>query len=408
MELMDASATSAKITTTYWIPILLTAYNLAANLSNDIYLPSLPKLVSLFSTSSGVVQLTMTAWFAGVALPQLFFGPLSDRLGRRPLLFGGGVCFIAATIVCMLAPNITTLIIGRFFQGIGVCSLNVTSFSTLSDLYEGQHKMRLTTYINICAAAAPLLGPIIGGYIFVWFGWRANFLLVLLLIIASLVGLWFKLPESNLELNPYALHVDHLYNNYFLLLRNKQLIKYLLTYCFLMGGLIAYLTGSSFIVIDLLKINPEHFGFSQFAIFGAYMATSVAMSFYKRQTVTPLLLLIGLILIAAGALALLVNSAVCGNKLASFVVPLMIFSAGFGLCGNLLATQTMSSFNENLKGYAAALLGCGMSIAATLGSLITGLVYNDTMISVTLVIFLMVLGAAITYFWFEYKAARVS
>jgi MFS transporter, DHA1 family, multidrug resistance protein len=405
---MDTIAHSTKITTTAWIPILLTVYNLAANLSNDIYLPSLPHLVTVFTTTPSVMQLTLTAWFAGVALPQLFFGPLSDRLGRRPLLFGGGLCFILATMACMLAPNITILIIARFLQGIGVCSLNVTSFSAINDLYEGHHKIRLTTYINVCAATAPLLGPMIGGYIFIWLGWRANFLLVLLLIAASLVGLWFKLPESNLQLNPHALHLDHLYKNYFLLLRNKQLVKCLLTYCFLMGGLIAYLTGSSFIIINLLKISPEHFGFSQFAIFGAYMLMAILMSFYKKQTITHLLMLIGLMLVAAGGLALLINSSACGDSLKSFVVPLMVFSAGFGLCGNLLATQAMSSFNENLKGYAAALLGCGMSIAATLGSLITGLMYNNTMISVTAVIFAMLLGALISFFYFEYQVAKVS
>jgi DHA1 family bicyclomycin/chloramphenicol resistance-like MFS transporter len=220
-----------------WIPILLIIFNFTANLSNDIYLPSLPRLIQVFHTSANTVQLTMTIWFAGVAIPQLFFGPLTEKYGRRPILMWGGVCFVISSLLCCVASSIHMLLIARFFQGVGVCSLNVTSFSILSDLYAYKQRIKIMTQISICGTLAPLIGPIIGGYILTLLGWRENFMLIFSLGLISLIGLKLSLPETNLELNTEATKLKRVAANYLSLLKTHGFLTHLIPYCLMLGGL---------------------------------------------------------------------------------------------------------------------------------------------------------------------------
>ena len=179
------------------IAFLLVLYNFSANLSNDIYLPSMPKLVEFFHSDAATLQFTMTDIDFGVAVPQLFFGPLTDRLGRRPVLILGGLCFLFATLICMSATQIQVLIIGRLLQGIGVCSLNVTTFSILVDLFDYKKRTQIMNKISLFGTLAPLIGPVLGGYILIYLGWRFNFSVVFALAFIGIIGLYFKLPESN-------------------------------------------------------------------------------------------------------------------------------------------------------------------------------------------------------------------
>ena len=175
-----------------YCPLFIIIYNLAGNLSNDIYLPTLPVLIGDFGTTNFLVQFTMTIWFIGVALPQMYFGLIADKFGCRALILWGGLIFLSGTLLCIISSHIYLLLLGRFFQGVGVSSLNIATFATVrSHYYEEKISVKFMSLINITGSLAPLIGPVIGGYLYIIFGWRSTFVFVLILGGLALVGLYF-------------------------------------------------------------------------------------------------------------------------------------------------------------------------------------------------------------------------
>lgn len=387
-----------------WIPSLLMLYNFCANLANDIYLPSMPNLVQIFSTSSATMQFTMSAWFAGVALPQLFFGPLTDKVGRRPVIFGGGLCFLIATAICASAPNVWVLIVARFFQGVGVCSLNVTTFSILIDLYNYKDRTQLMSKINMFGTMAPIIGPIIGGYIVTCCHWRISFVLIFILGLVSLVGLWFKLPESNLYLNPHALNAKNIYKNYLLLIQSRGFLKHLIPYCLILGGLIIYLTSAPFIIIGKFHISPSHFGYTQLPVFGAFILGSLYLAKVKEDLMLRKLLIRGVVLVCIGGILMIITNFLFQESLFSFILPMVVYSLGFSLCGSPLVNEVMST-GTLTKGSAAAFLGFGMAISCMFSSFILGIVYDGSSVSVAKLLFCFTMMATLVYFL---KQAKLS
>lgn len=379
------------------IALWLILYNFCANLSNDIYLPSMPTLVEAFATDSNTLQFTMTAWFIGVALPQLFFGPMTDQFGRRPILLTGGCCFLISTLFCLSANHIWTLIIGRFFQGVGVCSLNVTTFSILADLFDYQKRTQIMNKINTCGILAPLIGPVIGGYVLFYFGWRINFLIIFILGFMSVLGLFYKLPESNLYLNPYALNFRNVYKNYYLLTKTPGFLRHLIPYCLMLGGLVTYLTAAPFIIINQFKIEPQNFGFTQLPIFMAYILGSIFLSITRTDERIKQLLVSGLISVLFGALFLLITSYFFGDQLFCFITAMVFYAFGLSLCASPLVNEVMSSAIVS-KGSAAAVLGFGMALSCALFSMLLSLIYNGHIMPLAIILLPLVILANVCYF----------
>lgn len=380
-----------------WTVGLLVLYNFCANLANDIYLPSMPYMTTIFNVSSSTMQLTMMSWFAGIAMPQLIFGPLSDKIGRRPLILYGGLCFLSATFFCMLATNVWTLMIGRFFQGIGVSTLNVTSYSIVTDLYDYKSRGKYINLITTFGSMAPLFGPIIGGYIFTWFGWQANFMFVFILGLACIIGLVFKLPESNLSLNVNALHSKHIFRNYRLLIQNHAFVQSLLPYCLILGGLVAYLTAAPFIIINKFKISPELFGFYQLPVFFSYTFGTFYMSWKSGHIQTSRWITIGLIIALVGSLILFLLNLIDHNNVLFFITPMIVYAIGASLCTGQLINEAMTTATIG-KGSASAFVGFSAALGCVFSNLLLSLLYDGRIFTVSSLIILFSLSAIVVYF----------
>ena len=381
------ASTNHFIKVSTWVPILLISYNIAANLSNDIYLPSMAILGKLFATSESMVQLTMTAWYLGVAIPQFFVGLWSEKFGRKPILFIGGLCFILATFVCALAPTIFIFIIARFFQGVGVCTLNVTTFSVLPDLYSTSKRIRMMTYLTMCGYLSPILGPTLGAYILVMLSWHVNFLVISFLSAVSLMGLWFCLPETHppsCKLKLSLLETGRLYREHF---KNKALMMYFILFCAINSGLILYLTASPFMVINQLHVKPQYYGLVQLCVFTAGAAGALFLNYRIRLGVNKgarkALIISGLAIIFLSALGNLLGAWLFKHSLLAYVLPMLSYAFGFGLCSSLLINEMMIA-TEGQQGLAAAFIGFGGASSGALGSYAVTLVYDGTNFSLAL------------------------
>lgn len=380
-----------------WFPLFLILYSFTGNVSNDIYMPSMPALAHFFGTTESKIQLTLTLWFLGTAIPQLLFGPVADRYGRRPLLFWGGMTFLVATLFCGFSKNLLVLMMARFFQGVGVCSLTIVSFAIIRELYHDNRCVRLLSLLNMCNAMAPLLGPLIGGYVFVWFGWRVNFYLVFVLALVGLIGLWYLMPESQLELNKLALKPRYLLKCYLGFIKNKFFLKHALVYGLLFGGMIAYLTGAPFILIDTLKIEPQHFGYIQLVIFGVFVLGASIVGRLVDRYGSKTLIGAGVSIILVSGIGMILSSLLFQIDLYTFVIGMMFYGLGFGLVSGPLAKETLS-VGEAGGGISAALLGLSMTGFGSLGSFLVSLIYNGSLLSVVEVIGVMSLLAFLIYF----------
>lgn len=379
------------------IAFWLISYNFCANLANDIYLPSLPKLEQVFVTTSATLQLSMTSWFCGVAMPQLFLGPLSEKIGRKPVLTGGGICFLLATFFCAIANNVATLIIARFFQGVGVCCLNVSTFAIVSDLFKFKQRINIMSKLNICGIFSPLLGPILGGYIFLLINWRANFAVIFLLGFICNLGLWCTFTESNALLKKDSLKWKNIYKNYLFLLKKKGFLSYLIPYCLMIAVIVVYITAMPFIMIEKLHLPPQWFGYTQLPVFFAYMLSAISINYLTQAKIINKLASLGMKLIFFASFFMLVLSYYYDTKMWVVIVPMTIYALGLGFAAGPLVAKVMA-LGIRFKGFAAALLGFGMAMSCMLSCYVLSLLYNGTIFVVALLIFSLTLLAVIIFF----------
>jgi MFS transporter, DHA1 family, multidrug resistance protein len=157
------------------VAALLTGLVALGPLSTDLYLPSLPSFTGVFHTDVARVQLTLSVFLLGFAVSQLIYGPLSDRFGRVPMLLGGLTIYLVASWACVFSTSIEALIVARFFQALGGCCGPVLGRAIVRDVYGTEQAARVLAYIGSATALAPAIGPILGGYLHVWFGWKASF-----------------------------------------------------------------------------------------------------------------------------------------------------------------------------------------------------------------------------------------
>lgn len=186
---------SSRATTSLWrLTLILGALSAFTPLAVDMYLPGLPALERTLQTDLGGVQRTLSVFFLGLAIGQLILGPLSDRYGRRGPLLVGNLLFIAASIACALASTIDTLIAARFVQAFGSCAGMVISRAMVRDLFEPREGARVMSLLMLVTGVAPILAPLLGGYILAVFDWHAIFWLMagIAMLVMIAARLWLR------------------------------------------------------------------------------------------------------------------------------------------------------------------------------------------------------------------------
>ena len=339
-------------------------------ISTDLYLPSLPGIARAFGTDEAQTQLTLGFFLVGLALGQLAYGPLSDRYGRRPVLFAGLSIYIAASLACMLAPTIEFLIAFRFLQAIGACAGIVLSRAVVRDVHGREGAARVLSYLSAALAIAPLVGPILGGYLEVWFGWRANFGVLVIYGVATIVGVGLFLPETNRNPNLGAIAPLRLLQTYAMLAGERRYLGYALTATFAYSGIFCFISGSSFVLIDMLGLTPDAYGYCFAAIVFGYILGAIAAGRLSRRLGHRRLIGIGGALQIAGGL-LLLGLALAGHaEVLAIVLPAALFMAGTGIALPNSLAGAIGPYPQ-AAGSAAALAGATqMTVGALIGAAI--------------------------------------
>lgn len=363
------------------VPILasLTAF---APLSIDMYLPSFPKIAEEFAVPDATVELSLASFFVGLALGQLFYGTATDRFGRKQPLYVGLTIYFIASIICAIAPNIEILIAARFFQALGACGGIVIARAMVRDLFDHQESARVFSLLMLVMGVAPILAPLVGGYVALFLGWRAIFLIVAVFSLLVLGAVRKFLPETKAP-NP-AVKIGNTFQNYWNILKDREFLGFTLTGGFAQAGMFAYITGSPFVFISIFGIPAEKFGW----IFGANALGLIALSQLNgrllktrdaddilRKCLT-LTAVFCVALIAAG----IFNLGVWGVS-----IPLFLYIASLGM---ILPNATAGALSKQgaMAGTASALIGSLQYGLAAISSTLVSSLNNGTTLPVTALI----------------------
>jgi len=357
--------------------LLLGGLIAVAPLAMDIYLASMPSMARALAASDEKVQLTLSLYMYAWGAAQIVVGPLTDRFGRRPALMGGLGLFIAASAVCAAARSIDTLIAARVVQAVAMASVAVVPRAVVRDLYAGEQAARMLSLMGVVLGIAPVVAPIIGSHLHVWFGWQANFIFVAVYGVAALAGVIFALPETIRSRSPQAMKVGVMLGNYARLLRSRAYLGYLLIAAFATSGLFAFLAGSSFVFVSVIGTGEEGFGL----LFGIVMAGNITGSTIGSRLVARLGIdrmlqySTALMLVSGLAVALLAWARVT-HPLA-IVVPMFAFMVAFMTTMPQATAGALTPFPE-MAGSASSLLSFCQLLLASTAALLVGMTFDGT------------------------------
>ncbi|MGF1608398.1 MAG: multidrug effflux MFS transporter [Kiloniellales bacterium] len=377
------------------VVVLVTGLVAFGAISTDLYLPSLPAIAAHFGVDAGEAQLTLSVFLIGFALSQLVYGALSDRFGRRPVLLVGLVIYVLASIACMLAPSIGLLIAARLLQAVGACAGVVLGRAVVRDVYGRERAARVLSYVGMAMALAPALGPILGGFIQVWFGWRASFLVLALFGATILAGVFTQLPETNQSRDP-TLRLGRQLLNYRSLLQHRAYLGHVLVATCAYSGIFVFISGSSFLLIDVLGLSPEEYGLCFAAIVVGYMLGTLLSGRLTMRLGLERMILIGSLvgLLAGGTAAVLSLAGVV--DLLAVLAPFFLFLVGCGLMLPNALAGAMGPF-PTMAGAASALLGfIQMVVAAGIGVAV-GQLHDETGRGMALALAVVAIGAFLSY-----------
>src|SRR5437762_3552537 len=269
---------TAQSTSRVRIAIILGALTAMGPLAIDTYLPALPTIARELGASAAAVQVSLAMYFIGIALGQAFYGPISDRIGRKPALSFGLTVFVASSVGCALAWSVESLIAFRFLQALGGCAPLVIPRAVVRDHFDERESVQMLSMLMLVMGLAPILGPLVGGQLLVNFGWRSVFWML-----TAYGATWFMvvglfLPESLPRELRRRQPVRVILATYTQLLRDRLYLGYVLTGGFMFAGLLTYITGSPFVFIEIYHVPPERFGL----FFGTNAAGIIAESLVNR------------------------------------------------------------------------------------------------------------------------------
>lgn len=332
----------------YWVIPILGIMTGNAALSLDMYLPAFPAIAGDFGVAEADVQVTMSAFLAGFALGQVFYGPLSDRFGRRPVILSSLLVYGVISALCALSPEIDDLVFWRAVQGLAGASGSVLGRAVIRDVYEGPRLAKAMSMLMLVLTAGPMIAPLLGSFVLELFDWRAVFW-----TLASYAMLWslliaISIPETWPKKRRLSIHPIAVMTMFKSVISHRQAMGYILTAGFGFAGMFAYISATPFIYMNVYGISPR-----EYALFFASNIAAMALSSFVngklsgRYHIDQLLTLYTWVLIVSSAFLLMASLSGIGGVW-GLVVPLFFYVG----CLSPLAANAISGTLQHF-GHAA-------------------------------------------------------
>jgi DHA1 family bicyclomycin/chloramphenicol resistance-like MFS transporter len=345
-------------------------------LATDLYLPSLPHIGAALGASPAAVQLTLSAYLIGFSVGQIIYGPISDALGRKPLLVASFALFVVATVACAIATSVETLIVARAIQAFGGAGPIILARTMVRDLYEGPRAGREMSMMGSIMGVTPIIAPVLGGFLQVGFGWRSIFATMAAggLVLALLAA--FLVPETNRFRDRSHLSPGAILRSYRVVLKNRAYRAYVALLSLSYAGLFAFISASSFVMQGVYGLDEIMFGIafalcSVFFVIGTLIGTRIVVRRGFDRTIG-----VGVALLAIGGVGQWLGAYFSPGQIVALVIPEMIYFTGIGLVLPQAMAAAMAPFPER-AGAASSLAGfvqmvCASAAGAGVGAFVGG------------------------------------
>lgn len=374
----------------------LAALTALGPLATDMYLPAMPAMAKALNTGPDQVQLTLSLYMAGFALAQLFCGPVSDHFGRKPVMIAGFGLFLLASLLCAFAPNVEWLLAGRFLQAFGGAAGPVLGRAAVRDIYGPVESGRVLSYMASTMAMAPALAPVVGAGLLLFFGWESVFLLLAIYAAIMLLILALLMPEPLPEDRRQSVAPGVILANYRMLLTQRSFVGYTLINASGFAGLFAFLSGSSFVLIEYMGLSPFQYGTGFMLIVLGFFSGTLFSGRYSHQLGRDRLLLLATMLCALAG-STMATLAIAGTHEPWAVIgPHVLFLFGFGI----VMPQSMAGAlapNPQCAGSASSLFGFLQMTIAALGGAMVGQFHDGTSRTMAIAIALGGLVSLVSY-----------
>jgi MFS transporter, DHA1 family, multidrug resistance protein len=381
---------------TFGMTAILAMLTALGPLSTDMYLPSLPAIAAALGTDAARVQFTLSAYLAGFALGQILYGPVSDKIGRKPVVLAGIALFCVATAACALANSIEFLIGARLVQAMGAAGPIVLGRAIVRDLYEGARAGRELSRMGMLMGLVPTVAPLMGGLLEPLFGWRSNFWAVLCGALMLAICVILFLPETLKHQRPEPISVINILRGFRVLLQNQTFRLHVMLAGFAYAGLFSFISGSSFVLQSAYGLSPVAFALSfSSSVLGFILGTIIAQRIVTTRGLEGTIRL-GVRCLAAGGLTMLALMLIRTGSVWEVTIPMMIYTFGIGLVLPQASASAMMPFPDR-AGAASSLQGIiQMSFAALVGSLL-GILLIRTPLMMPIFISAMGVGAFVLF-----------
>ncbi|WP_336981671.1 MULTISPECIES: Bcr/CflA family multidrug efflux MFS transporter [unclassified Cedecea] len=266
---------SRKQNSSVGIIVILGLLAMLMPLSIDMYLPALPMIAQGFNVPAGSAQMTLSTYILGFAIGQIFYGPMADSLGRKPVVLGGTLVFALAAIACALSQTIDQLIWMRFLHGLAAAAASVVINALMRDIYPKEEFSRMMSFVMLITTIAPLVAPMIGGAVLVWYSWHTIFWILAAAALLASAMIFFFIHETLAPEMRQKFNLRTTAGNFATLFRHKRVLSYMLASGFSFAGMFSFLSAGPFVYIELNHVSPQHFGY--------YFALNVVFLFFMTM-----------------------------------------------------------------------------------------------------------------------------
>ena len=345
--------------------------------SIDMYLPGFRDIAAGLHTTVASVSLSLSSYFVGISLGQLLYGPLLDRHGRKRPLYFGLLLYILSSAACTQVHDINSLILLRFVQALGGCGATVAAMAMVRDLFGPKESAKVFSLLLLVIGASPMLAPTAGSYIISLYGWRAVF--VVLLVMAILITLLaiLGLPESYQPDESFSLRPKPILKNFWSVLRDPAFLTYSVSGSLAFTGLFAYVSGSPIVFMDVYHVDKKTYGwiFAGLSVgfIGLSQFNTLLLKKYSSEQIIKVALAIQVLL----SLLFLFGNMAGWYSLPQTLVFLFFLLGSIGFCNPNAAALALAPFSRN-AGIASALLGAMQMGTGALGSVAVSVFSNGT------------------------------
>lgn len=342
--------------------LFLVLYEFLTYIANDMIMPGMIRVVELFHGTESDIANSFTVYLLGGASLQLILGPLSDRFGRRPVMLLGASLFFFCTVMIGCSNSMGQFMVGRFFQGMGLCFIGVVGYATLQEIFAEMDAIRLIAIMASVGVLAPLLGPLLGAMCIHYFSWRVIFGVIGCFALVSLWGLWVFMPETvdvirrNGEKMPrMSLMPSVIASNYKALLLNKSFMLGSFALGFELLPCLVWIALSPIILIKMANLSYIEYGLWQLPIFGACILGNIVLRRMTHRSTLKQLVVIGSSILVVGLMIMFVLPLLFGNYYMWLIPGILIYFFGSGFVGAPLNRMVLYSTSMT-KGTASAVM----------------------------------------------------